>query len=73
MHHIAYITEDIESAIGDLKEKGFRFLTDSWYTGAEDYRVIFIDQGILQEEAPPAEFFTNPKNPRLKDFLNKVL
>jgi polar amino acid transport system ATP-binding protein len=36
-------------------------------------RVIFIDQGIIQEEAPPAEFFTNPKNPRLKDFLNKVL
>ena len=36
-------------------------------------RVIFIDEGKILEEAPPEEFFTNPKNPRLKDFLSKVL
>ncbi|MBR5439829.1 MAG: amino acid ABC transporter ATP-binding protein [Clostridia bacterium] len=36
-------------------------------------RVIFIDEGIIVEEAEPKEFFTNPKNPRLKDFLSKVL
>ncbi len=36
-------------------------------------RVIFIDEGKILEEAPPAEFFGNPKNPRLKDFLSKVL
>lgn len=36
-------------------------------------RVIFIDQGIIQEENEPKEFFANPKNARLKDFLNKVL
>ena len=36
-------------------------------------RVIFIDQGVIQEENEPKEFFANPKNPRLKDFLNKVL
>lgn len=36
-------------------------------------RVIFIDQGVIQEENEPKEFFTDPKNPRLKDFLNKVL
>lgn len=36
-------------------------------------RVIFIDEGIIQEEAPPAEFFGNPKTQRLKDFLSKVL
>jgi glutamine transport system ATP-binding protein len=36
-------------------------------------RVIFIDQGVIQEEAPPAEFFGNPKNPRLKDFLGKIV
>ncbi len=36
-------------------------------------RVIFIDQGIIQEENEPKEFFANPKNTRLKDFLNKVL
>lgn len=36
-------------------------------------RVVFIDEGIIMEEAAPAEFFGRPKNPRLKDFLGKVL
>ncbi len=36
-------------------------------------RVIFVDEGIIKEEAPPAEFFANPKNERLKEFLSKVL
>ncbi len=36
-------------------------------------RVIFIDDGKIAEEAPPKEFFANPKSPRLRDFLSKVL
>ncbi len=36
-------------------------------------RVIFMDQGLIQEEAPPKEFFGSPQNQRLKDFLSKVL
>jgi polar amino acid transport system ATP-binding protein len=36
-------------------------------------RVIFIDHGVIQEENEPAAFFGNPQNPRLRDFLNKVL
>ena len=36
-------------------------------------RVIFIDDGKIQEENEPKEFFANPKNPRLRDFLSKVL
>ncbi len=36
-------------------------------------RVIFIDGGKIIEEAPPEEFFTQPKNERLKEFLSKVL
>ena len=36
-------------------------------------RVIFIDEGKILEEASPAEFFGNPKHPRLRDFLSKVL
>ena len=36
-------------------------------------RVVFIDEGIIMEEAAPAEFFGSPKNPRLKDVLGKVL
>lgn len=36
-------------------------------------RVVFMDEGIIKESAPPEEFFGNPQNPRLKDFLAKVL
>lgn len=36
-------------------------------------RVIFMDNGTIAEEAPPEEFFSNPKSPRLKEFLSKVL
>ena len=36
-------------------------------------RVIFIDEGIIKECNTPKEFFENPKDPRLQDFLAKVL
>ena len=36
-------------------------------------RILFIDDGIIQEENSPKEFFENPQNPRLRDFLSKVL
>ena len=36
-------------------------------------RVLFIDEGVIKEEAPPEEFFSNPKDERLKEFLSKVL
>lgn len=36
-------------------------------------RVLFIDEGLILESAPPKEFFENPKHPRLQEFLSKVL
>lgn len=36
-------------------------------------RVLFMDGGLILEENTPEEFFANPKNPRLRDFLNKVI
>ena len=36
-------------------------------------RVIFMDAGQIREEAEPEEFFTDPKEPRLREFLSKVL
>ena len=35
--------------------------------------IVFVDDGVIVEQGPPKEFFENPKNPRLKDFLSKVL
>ena len=36
-------------------------------------RMMFIDEGVIQEEGDPKTVFQNPKNPRLKDFISKVL
>ena len=36
-------------------------------------KVLFVDEGIIMEENTPEEFFKHPKNPRLRDFLSKVL
>ncbi|PKG25652.1 amino acid ABC transporter ATP-binding protein [Niallia nealsonii] len=36
-------------------------------------RVLFLDQGIVVEDATPAQFFTNPQSPRAKEFLEKML
>ena len=36
-------------------------------------RVIFMSDGVIKEENNPTEFFSNPKDERLKDFLSKVL
>ncbi|WP_078413694.1 amino acid ABC transporter ATP-binding protein [Priestia abyssalis] len=36
-------------------------------------RVLFLDGGLLVEDAPPAEFFSAPKSKRAKDFLEKML
>lgn len=36
-------------------------------------RVLFLDGGVLVEDAPPAEFFSSPKSARAKEFLEKML
>ncbi|MBQ1962098.1 MAG: amino acid ABC transporter ATP-binding protein [Clostridia bacterium] len=36
-------------------------------------RVMFIDDGVINEEGSPEEIFGNPQSPRLKEFLSKVL
>jgi arginine/lysine/histidine transport system ATP-binding protein len=36
-------------------------------------RVLFLDDGQLVEDAPPAEFFSSPKSKRAQDFLEKIL
>ena len=36
-------------------------------------RVLFMDDGKVLEQGSPAQLFGNPQNPRLQDFLSKVL
>ena len=60
----------------DLAEEGMTMVVVTHEMGfAREVasKVLFIDEGIIQEENTPTEFFTNPQNPRLKEFLSKVL
>jgi glutamate transport system ATP-binding protein len=43
------------------------------FARASANRVVFMDAGRIVEEAPPAEFFDNPRSDRAKDFLGKIL
>ena len=36
-------------------------------------RVLFMDGGVIAEQAPPEEFFARPQHPRTREFLSKVL
>ncbi|WMC91808.1 amino acid ABC transporter ATP-binding protein [Kineothrix sp. MB12-C1] len=36
-------------------------------------KVLFMDEGVIMEENSPKDFFSNPKSPRLQEFLSKVL
>jgi len=43
------------------------------FARASANRVVFMDEGRLVEQAPPTEFFANPKSERARDFLSKIL
>jgi len=36
-------------------------------------RILFMDEGLIVEEGPPAQMFNQPQHPRTRDFLSKVL
>ncbi len=36
-------------------------------------RIVFIDEGKIVEEGPPAEFFANAKSPRAREFVDKII
>ena len=36
-------------------------------------RVLFMNEGVIKEQGSPTEIFDAPRDPRLKDFLSKVL
>ncbi len=42
IHHIAYLVEDLDRQIDELRDKGFTLLTGTHYKGAEEYNVIFV-------------------------------
>ena len=67
---------DVLNVMKELAESGMTMLVVTHEMGfAREVadRVLFIDGGIIVEQGTPEEVFDHPQNPRLKDFLSKVL
>jgi polar amino acid transport system ATP-binding protein len=67
---------EVLDVIRDLATEGMTMVVVTHEMGFARHaarRVIFMADGELVEEAPPAEFFANPRSERLKDFLSKIL
>ncbi len=67
---------EVLELMGELAEEGMTMIVVTHEMGfAREVasRVMFMDEGRIMEENTPEEFFGNPQNPRLKDFLSKVL
>ncbi len=67
---------EVLSLIKDLAENGMTMVIVTHEMGfAREVadRVLFINEGVIAEENTPEKFFGDPQNPRLKDFLSKVL
>ena len=67
---------DVLNVMKELAEQGMTMIIVTHEMGfAKEVasRVMFMDGGKIVEENEPQEFFSNPKNPRLREFLSKVL
>ena len=67
---------DVLEVIRELAEEGMTMVLVTHEMGfAREVatRVVFINEGNIQEENTPQEFFANPQHPRLREFLSKVL
>ncbi|TQS80130.1 MAG: peptide ABC transporter ATP-binding protein [Methanomassiliicoccales archaeon Mx-03] len=67
---------EVLKIIKDLADSGMTMLVVTHEMGfAREIsdRVLFFNEGVIAEENTPDEFFSNPQNERLKDFLSKIL
>ena len=67
---------EVLSVMRSLAEGGLTMLVVTHEMGfARDVsnRVIFMDGGVIVEDAPPHDIFTNPRHPRTREFLSRVL
>lgn len=69
------VKEVLDTMIG-LAEEGMTMLCvthEMGFARSVADRVLFMDRGEIVEQAPPDEFFMNPKHERLRDFLGQIL
>ena len=67
---------DVLSLIRELADRGMTIMIvthEMSFAKEIATRIVFIDKGRIIEEGTPKEFFENPKTPRVREFLKKVL
>ncbi len=72
----AEMIREVLDVMRDLAGEGMTMLVVSHELGfarEAANRVLFMDGGSIIEDAPPAQFFTEPKEERAKQFLSKVI
>jgi len=70
------MVKEVLDTILELAQQGMTMLVvthEMGFARSVADRVIFMDQGRIVEQAPPAAFFADPRNERTRDFLSKVL
>jgi ABC-type polar amino acid transport system ATPase subunit len=70
------MVKEVLDAILELAQQGMTMLVvthEMGFARSVADRIIFMDQGRIVEQGPPAEFFASPRSERLRDFLSKVL
>lgn len=70
------MVKEVLEVMRDLAESGMTMAIVTHEMGfAKEVanRILFLDGGVIVEDTPPAQFFTNPTSDRAKDFLEKVL
>lgn len=67
---------DVLSLIRELADRGMTIMIvthEMSFAKEIATRIVFVDKGKIIEEGTPEEFFTRPKTPRVREFLDKVL
>lgn len=67
---------EVLAVMKDLAQSGMTMMVvthEMGFAREVSNRVVFIDYGVILEEAEPSEFFRNPKHDRVKQFLKEVL
>lgn len=70
------LISEVEQMIIGLADNGLPMMIvthDMWFARRVATRIVFCADGVIQEDAPPAEFFENPKSQRTRDFIENVL
>jgi polar amino acid transport system ATP-binding protein len=69
------LVQEVLLTVKSLAEEGATLLIvthEMRFARDVSHRVVFMEQGQIAEQGPPAEIFGNPKSPRLAEFLRSA-